>query len=253
MNSRKAAAVAMIIIAIACRICGIFMSAMTVLLCFSGLTAKLQIVGFVVELSRALPSAIAGYGVITSPFGGVFRLDYAIVAVILFVIDYLLTRARAASARGGVMSSSYIMNLLASAVAVIVGIVIHESAHAAAAWALGDKTARSRGRVSLNPLNHIEPFGTIILPLLMLAAGRSRVRLRQARARLSQQPQAPQARRGPGERSRPHIEHRARVPGRSPHAPDLRQPLHQYVLCRSVANHELWRYVYRGQPIACVL
>lgn len=113
------------------------------------------------------------------------------------------------------MSSSYIMNLLASAVAVIVGIVIHESAHAAAAWALGDKTARSRGRVSLNPLNHIEPFGTIILPLLMLAAGRSRVRLRQARARLSQQPQAPQARRGPGERSRPHIEHRARVPGRS--------------------------------------
>ena len=58
-----------------------------------GLTAKLQIVGFVVELSRALPSAIAGYGVITSPFGGVFRLDYAIVAVILFVADYLLTRA----------------------------------------------------------------------------------------------------------------------------------------------------------------
>ena len=57
------------------------------------------------------------------------------------------------------MSSSYLMNLLASAVAVIVGIVIHESAHAAAAWALGDKTARSRGRVSLNPLNHIDPFG----------------------------------------------------------------------------------------------
>ena len=69
------------------------------------------------------------------------------------------------------MSSSYLMNMLASAVAVIVGIVIHESAHAAAAWALGDKTARSRGRVSLNPLNHIDPFGTIILPLLMLAAG----------------------------------------------------------------------------------
>jgi len=87
VNSRKAAAVAMSIIAIACRICGIFMSAMTVLLCFSGLTAKLQIVGFVVELSRALPGAIAGYGVITSPFGGVFRLDYAIVAVILFVVD----------------------------------------------------------------------------------------------------------------------------------------------------------------------
>ena len=92
MNSRKAAAVAMSIIAIACRICGILMSAMTVLLCFSGLTAKLQIVGFVVELSRALPSAIAGYGVITSPFGGVFRFDFACMAVAFFVIDYLCVR-----------------------------------------------------------------------------------------------------------------------------------------------------------------
>ena len=62
-------------------------------------------------------------------------------------------------------------SLLASALAVIVGIVIHESAHALAAYALGDKTARSRGRVSINPLNHIDPFGTVILPLLMLAAG----------------------------------------------------------------------------------
>lgn len=62
-------------------------------------------------------------------------------------------------------------SLLASAIAVIVGIVIHESAHALAAYVLGDKTARSRGRVSINPLNHIDPFGTVILPLLMLAAG----------------------------------------------------------------------------------
>lgn len=64
-----------------------------------------------------------------------------------------------------------IWGLLASAFAVIVGIVIHESAHALAAYLLGDKTARSRGRVSLNPLNHIDPFGTVVLPLLMLLAG----------------------------------------------------------------------------------
>lgn len=68
-------------------------------------------------------------------------------------------------------SSIDIWSLLASALAVIVGIVIHESAHAMAAYLLGDRTARSRGRVSLNPLNHIDPFGTIVLPLLMLAAG----------------------------------------------------------------------------------
>lgn len=64
-----------------------------------------------------------------------------------------------------------IESLLISAFAVIIGIVIHESAHALAAYALGDKTARSRGRVSLNPLKHIDPFGTILLPLLMIAAG----------------------------------------------------------------------------------
>ncbi len=64
-----------------------------------------------------------------------------------------------------------IQTLLIDAVALIVGIVIHESAHALAAYMLGDKTARSRGRVSLNPLAHIDPFGTVLLPLLMLAAG----------------------------------------------------------------------------------
>lgn len=64
-----------------------------------------------------------------------------------------------------------IQTLLIDAVALIVGIVIHESAHALAAYVLGDKTAHSRGRVSLNPLAHIDPFGTVLLPLLMLAAG----------------------------------------------------------------------------------
>ena len=63
------------------------------------------------------------------------------------------------------------MSLVMQALAVIVGIVVHESAHALAAYLLGDRTARSRGRVSFNPLHHIDPFGTVLLPLLMLAAG----------------------------------------------------------------------------------
>lgn len=64
-----------------------------------------------------------------------------------------------------------IISLLLSAVAVILGIVVHESAHALAAYLLGDSTARSRGRFSLNPLNHIDPFGTVVLPLLLMLAG----------------------------------------------------------------------------------
>lgn len=61
--------------------------------------------------------------------------------------------------------------MLLSALAVIIGIVVHESAHALAAYVLGDSTARSRGRISLNPLAHIDPFGTVLLPLLMVLAG----------------------------------------------------------------------------------
>ncbi len=67
--------------------------------------------------------------------------------------------------------SYYIMSLVMQALAVIAGIVVHESAHALVAYLLGDRTARSRGRVSFNPLHHIDPFGTVLLPLLMLAAG----------------------------------------------------------------------------------
>ena len=52
----------------------------------------------------------------------------------------------------------------------IPAIVFHEVAHGFAAWRLGDPTAKASGRLSLNPLKHIDPFGTVILPgILMLA------------------------------------------------------------------------------------
>lgn len=49
-------------------------------------------------------------------------------------------------------------------------IVIHEVSHGYVAFWLGDTTAKDRGRLSLNPLKHIDPWGTILLPLLMVAA-----------------------------------------------------------------------------------
>lgn len=55
--------------------------------------------------------------------------------------------------------------------ALLIGLVVHESAHAFVAYLLGDRTAHEQGRISLNPLNHIDPFGTVALPLLMLLAG----------------------------------------------------------------------------------
>ena len=50
---------------------------------------------------------------------------------------------------------------------VLIAITFHEAAHGYVAWKLGDDTAYSRGRVTFNPLRHIDPFGTIILPALL--------------------------------------------------------------------------------------
>ncbi|MCB1969641.1 MAG: site-2 protease family protein [Geminicoccaceae bacterium] len=51
---------------------------------------------------------------------------------------------------------------------VITAITLHEAAHGWAAEKLGDDTARRLGRVSFNPLRHIDPFGTLVLPGLLL-------------------------------------------------------------------------------------
>lgn len=48
-------------------------------------------------------------------------------------------------------------------------VVIHEVAHGSMALALGDYTAKNAGRISLNPIKHIDLFGTIILPLMLVA------------------------------------------------------------------------------------
>ena len=50
-------------------------------------------------------------------------------------------------------------------------IVVHEVSHGFVAWKLGDPTAKNLGRLSLNPIKHVDPFGTVILPLLLMLAG----------------------------------------------------------------------------------
>jgi Zn-dependent protease len=53
----------------------------------------------------------------------------------------------------------------------VFAIVLHEIAHGWVANAFGDPTARRKGRLSLNPLRHVDPVGTIALPLLLAVAG----------------------------------------------------------------------------------
>jgi Zn-dependent protease len=63
------------------------------------------------------------------------------------------------------------LNLLALVPALVFAIVFHEVAHGWTALALGDPTAKERRRLSLNPLRHVDPFGTLILPGLLKLAG----------------------------------------------------------------------------------
>lgn len=62
-------------------------------------------------------------------------------------------------------------DILLYAVPILLAITLHEAAHAYAALKLGDKTAWMLGRVSMNPIKHIDPVGTILLPILCLIAG----------------------------------------------------------------------------------
>jgi len=57
------------------------------------------------------------------------------------------------------------------AVPAIVAITLHEAAHGYVAWKLGDDTAMRMGRVTFNPLRHVDPFGTLLLPGILLVAG----------------------------------------------------------------------------------
>jgi Zn-dependent protease len=61
--------------------------------------------------------------------------------------------------------------LITAFTVLIVSLTFHEAAHAWAADRLGDPTARALGRLSLNPVVHIDPIGTIVFPLIALVTG----------------------------------------------------------------------------------
>ncbi|WP_233802085.1 site-2 protease family protein [Paraburkholderia sp. HP33-1] len=68
------------------------------------------------------------------------------------------------------MDSSLIQTIAVYALPVIFAITLHEAAHGYVARWLGDNTAYVLGRVSLNPMRHIDPLGTIAIPLLLYFA-----------------------------------------------------------------------------------
>lgn len=69
------------------------------------------------------------------------------------------------------MELTLIQKIAVYALPVIFAITVHEAAHGYVARYFGDMTAHQQGRISLNPLRHIDPLGTILIPMLTLAFG----------------------------------------------------------------------------------
>ncbi|HVY71801.1 MAG TPA: site-2 protease family protein, partial [Verrucomicrobiae bacterium] len=80
-------------------------------------------------------------------------------------------------ARGGASATIAAMDMatlrdgLAGYVYLLILLTFHEFAHAWTAWKCGDDTAKNLGRVSLNPVVHMDPVGTVLLPLLFIIIG----------------------------------------------------------------------------------
>ena len=69
------------------------------------------------------------------------------------------------------MNLSSIIDLSLMAVVLLFSVIVHEVAHGYVAFLNGDPTARLSGRITLNPIPHIDPVGTILLPLILLLTG----------------------------------------------------------------------------------
>jgi Zn-dependent protease len=69
------------------------------------------------------------------------------------------------------MELTLIQKIVIYALPVIFAITVHEAAHGYAARYFGDMTAHFAGRISLNPVKHIDPIGTILVPALMMMVG----------------------------------------------------------------------------------
>jgi len=154
-------------------------------------------------------AAVTGVCLASLAFLPIFGVLFGVAAIILGIVALRQSRARAAYAHvrfAGILSivaacaglgisalASYTMlhvpshpaealemsdidvswgpgAIVAALVMILIGLSFHEAAHAITAWWCGDGLARSLGRVSLNPLRHIDPFGSVILPLLLTFA-----------------------------------------------------------------------------------
>jgi Zn-dependent protease len=69
------------------------------------------------------------------------------------------------------MDSHFLLERMMLLIPLVLSLTVHEFAHAWSAWKLGDDTAERQGRLTLDPMAHIDPIGTLLLPLLGIPFG----------------------------------------------------------------------------------
>ena len=69
------------------------------------------------------------------------------------------------------MSETILLNIFVTIGVILFSMTLHEAMHGYAAYWLGDDTARLQGRLTLNPIKHIDPFLTILLPVMLAIVG----------------------------------------------------------------------------------
>ena len=95
--------------------------------------------------------------------GGSLRFDSRSFGyLILIIIGFFLVTRLLGNGLGGMVRFVYL------AIALLIAIDVHEFGHALVADLLGDSTPRSQGRVTLNPIKHLDPFGTLMLIMTFL-------------------------------------------------------------------------------------
>lgn len=92
------------------------------------------------------------------------------ISVLVYAYERVLSRF-ARGRRDGTMDSMDMMTIVVVLVVILVSMTLHEAMHGFMAYWLGDDTAKEQGRLTLNPIHHIDPFLTLILPLSLAVMG----------------------------------------------------------------------------------
>ena len=152
-------------------IVALFAAALSFLPVIGAAFAVLAIAGLVISVLKAK----ANTRLVHTPAFVAATLAILIIATTAQALSLLLlfgpALTEAGSAVGGMARDLTLVSKVIAVIVVLLSLSVHEAAHALAAWWCGDDGPLQRGRVTLNPIAHIDPLGTILVPAVLAFSG----------------------------------------------------------------------------------